>query len=337
MSGITPPTTLPKPIALMNSPAKNITLGVFVLASLLLGALAVHQNQRLQELGQQLAKLSADRDTVTKQAKETAQRLATAESDLAATEAELKKTTTAAASAPRPASGERRRDPAAMMAMMDNPSMQNMMATSIKGSLDQRYSALFKKLKLSPASLEKLKELLTERQLSSMDVMRAAASQGLNPMTNKDEIEKMINSAQGESDERIKDLLGSTGYEQFQDFSQNIGSYGLLDQIERRLSFTDNPVASNQSEALLRALIQTTKTPSGGPMMGFVQGIAGNNPMFSAMSQPQITEQTIAAAQSVLNSSQIEVLKQLQAEQQAQKAAMQAMRSSGKAPPPPGP
>src|SRR4051812_32869569 len=77
-----------------------------------------------------------------------------------------------------PASGDlpfrNRVDGGRFGALLANPEMQKLMAVQQKGALDSRYSSLFKQLNLSPADLEKFKNLLVEKQSAAMDVMAAA-------------------------------------------------------------------------------------------------------------------------------------------------------------------
>lgn len=314
----------------MNSSAKTFLTALFAVATLVLAALLFQARQQLAQLEQKNALDASDRDAALKRATEAEQRLASADKRRASAEAELKTLREKPAAAP-DAAPARRRDPGAGFAALDNPAVQKVMANSMKGGLDQRYAALFRKLKLSPADLEKFKNLLVEKQMSGLDVMRAAQSQGLNPDSNPAGFSALMTKAQGEVDDNIRSLLGDQGFGQFQDYNQNIGSYGLLDQIERRLSYTNAPLDGAQTEALLLVLGETAKSPipagaAGGAMASFVQGMGAANPMLAAMTQPRITDQTIAAAQGVLGASQIEVLKQLQAEQQSQAATMQSLR-----------
>jgi len=51
------------------------------------------------------------------------------------------------------------------------PGNAKLMAVQQKGALDSRYSSLFKQLSLSPADLEKFKNLLVEKQTAVMDVI----------------------------------------------------------------------------------------------------------------------------------------------------------------------
>jgi hypothetical protein len=228
------------------------------------------------------------------------------------------------------AAATRRDNTANAMAVLDNPAMQRMMSASIKGSLDQRYSALFRQLRLSPADLDKFKDLLVEKQMSAVDTLRVAQSRGMT--SNPTEMLGLMNKVQGEMDDSIHALLGEQGFQSFQDYNQNMASYGLLDQIERRLSYTNAPLQAAQSEALLQILKTTTqpsaleRAPGAGSLAGIMQTFGGGNAMTASLTQRPITDATVDAAKGVLSAPQVDALRQLQTEQQSQAGAMQNMR-----------
>ena len=61
------------------------------------------------------------------------------------------------------------------------------------------------------------------------------------------------------------------------------------------------------------------------PMFRVMQAMGGGPTMMNALTQPRITDKTIEAAKPVLQASQLEVLRQLQAEQQTQLDGLRAM------------
>lgn len=260
------------------------------------------------------------------------QRAVGAEARLAAAEraAPVVTPVTAAAVEKAPAGAVPGRPPGGFL---DNPAVQNAMAAATRNALAQRYGALFRKLKLGPQELERLKALLTERQLGAMDTLRAAQGQGLS----NDAINVLLDQAGGDSDASIRALLGEPGYAAFEDYEDNIGSYGLLDQVERQLGVTSTPLSATQSEAVLKIIRETATTPlppggTGDPMFRVMQGVGGGPAMLAVLSQPQITDRTIEVAKTVLEPAQVNVLHQMQADQKAQLDAFRAMRGGATAP-----
>lgn len=235
--------------------------------------------------------------------------------------------------APPPASASRRARGGGFLAMMENPEMQKLMHVQQKASLDGRYAALFKSLNLTPEQLEKFKNLLVERQTAMMDVFAAAREQGINPRTDPEAFQKLIADAQAEIDASIEAALGEVGYSQYKSYEQAMPQRNTVSQLSQRLSYSATPLSDSQSEQLV-TLLATTGTTGGGQRGPLAGGFGGPGSGPTTL----ITDATIAQAQGVLAGAQLEALKQLQQEQQAQVQLQQEMRrqfQNGGTPPPP--
>lgn len=227
------------------------------------------------------------------------------------------------------------------MAAMQKPEIQRLLATQQKAALDARYAALFKSLNLTPAQLDKFKNLLVERQTSMMDVLAAARGQGLN----REDMQKLVAGTQAEIDASIKAAIGDAAFSQYKNYDQTAAQRGTTDQLSQRLSYTGAPLTAEQSAAMTQILSQTAPARQGatgaagitanvtvtaevggggrgGFGMNFMAGGAGGG-----ASSP-ITDATITMAQGVLSAPQVDALKQLQAEQQAQQKIAEAMRQT---------
>ena len=242
-----------------------------------------------------------------------------------------------------------------IMAAMQKPEIQRLLATQQKAQLDARYASLFKNLNLTPAQLEKFKNLLVERQTSMMDVMTAAREQGINPRTDPKGFQQLLAGTQGEIDASIKAAIGDDAFNKYKNFDQTAPQRGTTDQLSQRLSYSATPLTADQSAAMLKILSQTAPAraaTTGGPTMsanvtviaeagpgggrggpgGGMNIVAGLGGAFGGgagggASAP-ITDATINMAQGVLSGPQIEALKQLQAEQQAQQKIGEAFRQT---------
>ena len=122
--------------------------------------------------------------------------------------------------------------------LINSPEMQQFMALQQKAGLDGGYAALFKKLNLSPADLEKFKNLLVEKQSSLLDVMMAARGQGLIGRENRDEIRQLMQNAQTEIDGSIRATLGEAAYVQYKNYEATLPQRGVVGQLEKRLSYS---------------------------------------------------------------------------------------------------
>ncbi len=230
------------------------------------------------------------------------------------------------------AAPERTREPrrggrANFMAMMEQPEMQRLVAVQQKAALDARYSALFKSLNLTPEQLDKFKNLLVEKRTAMMDVMAAAREQGINPRTDRAAFDKLVSDAQAEVDASIRSTVGDAGFNQYQDFEKTVPQRNVVNQLEQRLSYSSTPLTSAQSEQMV-AILAATATARGGnraipaPLTNAGAGMFGAFPGGT----PQITDATINQSLGVLAGPQVDALRQLQQEQQAQAALSAAMR-----------
>ncbi len=304
----------------MTSPAKNIALVAVTLAALVLGGLSWQQRNQLHALQTAFDEVAAERDAAREQIRTTERQLALAEESRrsvprpAPSVSQVPATNNVSSGGPVPAMAMR-------MPAMDSEAAQKAMAASTKASLDQRYGALFRRLQLDPGTLDQLKDLLTEKQMSRVDVLRAAQAQGLNPATHQQELDELINSVHEDIDAGIQALLGEERFKEYQQYNENINAYGLLDQVERRLSYTNSPLQEAQTDALLRVLIESApaaNTPAGPEMAGMVRFAVANGPVTTIVGgQPRISEATLAAARGVLSPTQMEALQQMHAEQQS--------------------
>ncbi|OHE82774.1 MAG: hypothetical protein A3G75_06345 [Verrucomicrobia bacterium RIFCSPLOWO2_12_FULL_64_8] len=313
----------------MNSAVKNLAILALLLVCATLGTLAWRQQSRLRLLGRQLAASTEEQKKLQQRAAQIEQRLVAAEKRRTDPGTGATRTGGGPVPLPGPVAGvtNRRFGPGAgdPGRGIDSPDFQKAMAASMRSTLDQRYATLFRKLKLNPGELERLKDLLVDRQAISMDVMRAAAAQGLNMIENGEDIGAMMEKVQAGIDGDVRDLLGDQRYSHYQDFNQHAGSYTLLDQIERRLSYTATPLQESQADQLLRILASTAPAATDDRRAGVFMAFGGG-PVSLMGGQPPITDETVARAQTVLSPSQVEALKQLQAEQQSQASMFRAAR-----------
>lgn len=210
-----------------------------------------------------------------------------------------------------------------MLALLDNPEAQRLLALQQRGALDQRYAALFKQLNLSPAQLEQLKTLMVEKRTAIGDVVGAARSEGLTGRENRDEIQKLIQQAQGEVDGQIRSLIGENKFSQLQAFEQTQPQRNVVGQLEQRLSYSSTPLTSYQSEQLVQVLAASSaSSAASGGTTGGTQRRGNNN--------APLTDQAIQQASTVLNQAQVQTLQQIQQEQLAQAQLSQLMRDQAR-------
>lgn len=303
----------------MSTRAKNYLIIVLAAATSVSGFIAWNQNQHLTALREELLKASQSATTV----KPKVASVTASSTDPVA--APFRPAASAEPSAPEEEPGATRQrgtnnNRANFAALMANPEFAKAMSLQQHAALDNRYAALFKQLNLSPAELERFKNLLVERQNSRMDVINAARENGLNPRENRDEINKLVSEAQAEVDANIKAALGEARFNQYQNYDATQSQRNLVSQLDQRLSYSSTQLNTTQSQFLVTALASgnAPTADQGGP--GNWGGGGGN--------RTTITDEVIQQAKSVLSPDQVAVLKQLQSEQQAQQKIRDMMRSS---------
>lgn len=197
-------------------------------------------------------------------------------------------------------------------AIMESPEVQQLMSLRARGQLDGRYAALFAKLRLSPAQLERLQQLLVDKQNTMRDVTSAMRDQGLSTRRdNSDQVRSLVQNANAEIDNQIRSELGEAVYAQYQDYERTQPQRNFVERVQQRLSYSGEPLSEAQAASLVAVLAQPATaetTPSRGP--GPFGGRGGGN--------VTLTESTVAQAGTFLSSSQVKALQDMQREQQAQ-------------------
>lgn len=228
----------------------------------------------------------------------------------------------ASAGAEGPAAGERRFGPARI-----TPEMRQLAAMQQRSMLDGRYAALFRKLNLSPADVERLKTLLVERQSAPSEVYAVAQEQGLDAQENRRQIRDLIKGLETESDTAIRELLGEANYQQYQQYERTAPQRNLVSQLEQRLSYSPTPFYGNQAEQLVALLAAAAPQNRPGNPAAFGFAASGGN-VISLGGRNQITDAVIAQSAGFLSAAQVQALRDYQQEQQAQAELLQEMRQS---------
>lgn len=320
----------------MNAPQNLVILGL-ALATVAAGAFGWQQYQRAerldamanqarherQQLRRELQGVEQEREPVLAEAG------ASAASDLPASIRAEEAEAPGGPGGPEP--GESR-----MNSLMNDPQFVAAMQAQQRARLDGRYADLFRKLNLPPAQVDELKALLAERQTARMDVMAAARSEGLNGRDNREELRMLMEQTEAEIDAGIRDLLGDSGFAQYQQYEQTAPQRAVVNQLETRLSYSSVPLTRAQSDALVNLLAEAIPAAGNGNGPRYRAGPGG--PAAFAGGLAPITDQVIQRAQGVLAPAQVEALREIQDQQAAQRQVAELMRqrsSRGPAPLPP--
>ena len=310
----------------MNS--KNIIIGILFLTTVAGGIYGWAQHRQVNALNTQVAALAKD-SARRSQRSAAAQR--TASPDAAA--ADTSQQTAAADSGASQRS--QRPDFSAIRGLMQSPKAAPLIAAQQRAMLDSRYAPLFKSLNLPPDQLAKFKDLLVDRQNAARDVMSVAREQGLDPRNDRSEIQQLIQQAQADVDNNIASVIGTDKLAQYQNYDQTAPQRAVASQLAQSLSYTSEPLSPEQNDQLVALLAQNTPAPDGnGGNRTFVVSMGGGGPggppggfgSFGGMTLTQgvpITNDVIDAAQSFLTPSQVDALRQMQAQQAGQQQLQQ--------------
>ena len=298
----------------MSPKAKNYVIIVLAAATLTASSIAWNQSRQLSALNEELLQNSADAVALQPRPAQASATFTTPSETTNGSAAASSDREVEPATSDEPTATPRQRGGRPnFAALMSNPEFAQAMSVQHRAALDARYADLFKRLNLPPAQLEKLKDLLVERQTARMDVMVAVRESGLNPRENRDELRKLTEDAQAEVDSNIRATLGDNVFNQFQTFETTQPQRALVKVLNDRLSYSSTPLNTNQSDFLVNALAAT----------------ATDNESKSS-TRPFISDMVIQQAQSVLAPDQVEALKQIQLEQQAQQKVRDLMRPAGR-------
>jgi hypothetical protein len=196
--------------------------------------------------------------------------------------------------------------------MKDHPEYEALYAKGIRRNLARSYGDGLDKLNLPPEKLAKLKDLLVEQQMSSLDAQQAAEAAGLERTSPA--WRKAMNQASQEVQQDITDLLGPGGQKTLQQIRTQTS---FQTQIQNNFApdFADAGVAltPDQSAGLAEAM-------AGPSLPGKVP--AGYNDPDPATGLTPHQEQILTAASQVLTPAQLQIFKADQVQQNQESAIM---------------
>lgn len=303
---------------------------VFALATATLGTLAWHQYRELIQLRgaalipEERADLRERIAELEKENRELSDQLLAARST--PDEAEFVPDAATAEAPPEAAprrgpSGGRGQGQRAFREALAKPEVQAALTLQRKFEVGERYAALFRNLNLSPDQAEKLKTLLAERRSTMQDTMMVAREQGINPRTNREAFSKLVDDAQKQFEASVRSTIGDAGLAQLQHYERTMPERTLVNRLQQRLTSSDSPLTFYQAEQLVDVLYRND--------------VADDRPARSNLGMMSggrvsagITGETINQAQGVLSASQLEVLRQMHEQQQAQREVREALRQA---------
>jgi hypothetical protein len=204
--------------------------------------------------------------------------------------------------------------------LLDDPDFLRAFEQYREGMLDARYAGLFSRLNLNADELVAFKRLLAEKDSMALDVVavgQAVAAGAMPP----EAIGEGVQAAQADLENSIRTALGSDRYDTYRDYEATMAQRATVDQLERRLSYSNTPLSPGQVDPLVKILAQNASQDSSGkvPAISLVVGAdpSGIMPVINPGATGLVTDEAIAQARSLLSPQQVAALRQIQVEQQA--------------------
>ena len=289
--------------------SKNIIIGILALTTVSFGVYGWTQQSKVSDRDEQIAKMTARMNA--KRPQQSQQRSGSQGSQRGGDDASRQRG---------PGSGPDVRT------VLQSPQARQLMASQQRGSIESRYAPLFKALNLPADQLAKFKDLLIEKQNAARDVMTVVRQEGV---TDRAEIQQLIQQAQADVDNSIGALIGADKLAQYLNYEQTGPQRAVVSQVEQRLSYVE-PLSTAQSQQLVALLAQYSPARDGGGDRAFVFNVpGGGGPMQFGGGGIPITGQVIEAAQAFLTPAQVDVLRQMQAEQADQQQLQQLFLEGG--------
>jgi len=173
---------------------------------------------------------------------------------------------------------------------LQNPKIYAMIKDEFKCRLDAPYGKLYRELNLPPATLQKLRDLLAEKELNMVESYKVAESAKI-PLGAKG-----LAALRDDADGSIRQLLGDAAYADYKFYETTLPARNHVNGLEESLSYRSEPLTSDQYNALVESLSLSTDpklNPANGAWMG----------NFS----PDITRESLEIAHDILTPSQFAV------------------------------
>ena len=182
------------------------------------------------------------------------------------------------------------------------------------------YQHLARSLGLNDAQIAQLSDLSAERLVvawSAMSPILKNSAGGDRP--DQATLQQAVTSATAGVEGQMHQLLGDSGYQQFQQQVQLAPEEGLVQQMGQYLVGQPGELSDSQKDQLAQILAQNqpASTPSG--PLAIMTALGGN-------STPQITDAALAQAANILSPDQLAAMRQYQADVQAKKVVIQIYR-----------
>jgi hypothetical protein len=156
-----------------------------------------------------------------------------------------------------------------------------------RDNLDGQWGLLYQLLGLSQVQIEKLKDLLAQREENDITVEQTANRRGLDESS--PEIQALDDELDRQNKAAIAALLGPQGYAQFRDYYHDRAVLPVVSDLAGDLFSTDSPLSAPQAHQLIGILADSSEKKEGSTVVkdtvNWDKAIAGAQ---AILSQPQV-------------------------------------------------
>lgn len=193
---------------------------------------------------------------------------------------------------------------------------QNMQSVSfkmfMKNQIDKDYAEIFSELHLSPEKLDKLKDLLFDHGMTSLEI--DFDSYAAETDQEKAAIKKRAEENYNEHQSKLKDLLGKADYQKYYDYNERTDARSIVGRFTDSLG-TDDKLSKDQEKALVEAMYkEQTKVFSEigynpNKTIEFASDVKAGKVEGRSKNMDKIFSRSIEKAKGILSASQMEQFK----------------------------
>lgn len=134
--------------------------------------------------------------------------------------------------------------------LANDPELNDVLYRQQRSQVSRRYAALFKQAGLSSEQQESFIKLICEKRRAADDLVSSGLELGDDLLDNPEMFSDMVQALRSDSENKIRQMLGDSVYDQYKEFDKNIGRQRVVAHVQEALDHTDVPLAAAQADAL---------------------------------------------------------------------------------------
>ncbi len=140
--------------------------------------------------------------------------------------------------------------PSPLSGVIGDPAMRKLIRDQQKFGMTMIYKGFTNRVNLTAEQSEKFVNLLADDIMENVDHVTAVLKEGKSP----EEMDRVFAQQEADLRDKVKSLIGPDGFAQYQDYTQNLGSYLTAEQFKSQL--TGDPAAKEEKSKQLYQLMR---------------------------------------------------------------------------------